>query len=233
MRKSILLALSLAAGIFTNASASDFFNTGAPETLFNIGVRAGINTSNMNVNKNVFDTWNCNSWGTGVDLGVVADINFKDYLSIQPGFFYESRSGKYAYVSRDAVTPEGTDYLTQFGKIRDYNFLVPIMACVHFNLGSEVRWNLEFGPYFQFVLKNKLDSDAVYPLYQVQDALPVGYKEITPTKFDFGFKFGTSLKVLQHYLIGVHYQAGVLKPWSEGALGGRRKAWVFSVGYDF
>lgn len=233
MRKNLILALALGMVAVLPASAVKFFDKSSAAELFNIGVRAGINTSNTTISKNVYDKWNCNAWGTGVDLGVVADLNFKNYLSVQPGFFFESRSGKYNYVSTMSVSEAGTEYMTQFGNLRSYNFVVPVMGCVHFNLSDDVRWNVEFGPYFRFILKNKVNDELVYPVYAASDALPTEYMTAHPSKFDFGFKFGTSLKVLGHYLVGVHYEGGALKPWTNGDLGGRYKAWVFSVGYDF
>ena len=232
--KKVILSLSAAMlASFTSVSAADFFNNAPAESLFYVGLRAGVNTSNVTVNRGVFDTWNNNSWGTGIDVGAVASINFRDYLSIEPGIFFESRSGKYDYLSRTAVTTDGTEYLTQYGNIHSYSFIIPILASVHFNISDDIRWNVDFGPYFQIILKNSIKGDAIYPLYSADDALPVSYAPMTPTSFDFGFKFGTSLKFLDHYLVGVHYQAGALKPWDNGNLGGRRKCWVFSVGYDF
>lgn len=232
MRKSII-TFCLAMASTASLPAADFFNTGAPDNLFNIGLRAGVNTTNVTINKDVFDTWSSNAWGVGGNVGVVADINFRDYISVQPGFFFETRSSKYTYISRTSISTEGTEYLSQFGNIHAYNFTIPILGCVHFNLSDDIRWNVEFGPYFQIVLKNKVSGQINYPLYSASDALPQNYARTTPTKFDFGFKIGSSLKVLDHYLVGFHYEAGCLKPWDNGSLGGRRKGWVFSLGYDF
>ena len=94
--KKLLLSLAVC-GATLSASAQDFFSTDDPETLFNLGVRVGINTSNRTLSNSIGNIWNINSWGTGFDAGVVADINFKNYISVQPGFFYESRSGSFVY----------------------------------------------------------------------------------------------------------------------------------------
>lgn len=224
--------LILATVFAGTAGAADFFDKSAPENLFNLGVRLGVNTSNKNVNKNVFDTWNCNSWGTGIDVGVVADLNFRNWLSIQPGFFYESRSGKYSYISTSSLALDGPEYFAQYGRLRSYNFTVPILCSVHFNISDDVRWNVEAGPYLQFILKNSVSGDFSFPIYGENSALPITYSPINPSKFDFGLKFGSSLKILNHYLVGIHYEAGWLKPWKNANIGGRNKCWVFSIGYD-
>lgn len=248
MRK--ILCLLAATAITAGAQASDFFDTGRPASLFDLGVQIGVNTSNRTVNKEIFNLWNNNSWGTGFDLGVTADINFRDYISLQPGFFFESRSGSYAYAFNyinEALEPSE---LSQFGKVRSYNFTIPIMASVHFNVTDDLRWNVEIGPYFQIVLKNAKGSGFMYDSdmnftttdpevkpVRAEDnnsaANPTKFMSSHADNFDFGFKFGTSLTLKRHYSIGVHYMAGCLDVWKEDALGGRNKAWVFTIGYTF
>lgn len=232
MRKSLILSVALAAISSLSASAQEFFDTSNPENLFNLGVRVGINTATRNINNDVFDAWSSNTWGIGFDAGVVADINFKDYISVQPGLFFESRSNKFTYCSTKAVTEAGTELMTQFGKDRSYNLMIPIMCSVHFNIAKNVRWNVEAGPYFDIILKNSLSNNILYPVYGAPNSLPSGFNAATPSKFDFGFKFGTSIKVYGHYLFGIHYEAGCLKPWKDSSIGGRNKAWTFTIGYD-
>ncbi|MDE6272484.1 MAG: PorT family protein, partial [Muribaculaceae bacterium] len=208
--------------------------TSAPEDLMTLGVRLGVNTSNRNVNNDVFNVWNCKSCGTGVDLGVVAELNFRNWISVQPGIFFESRSGKYNYVNLYGYDDNQSRILmTQFGRDRSYSFVIPIMAAAHFNVTDDIRWNVELGPYLQIVLKNKVNGDFSAPVYNDVNGLPVAYVPVNSTKCDFGLKMGSSLTLLDHYVVGVHYEAGMLKPWQDGKLGGRRKAWVFSIGYDF
>ena len=235
MRKTIITAavifgLCSAAG----ADAATFFDTSSAESLINLGVRLGVNTTTRNLNKEVFNVWNLNSWGTGVDVGAVVNINFRNYLTVQPGLFFESRSGKYSYVNIAGYDSEGVaENLVQYGNDRSYNFTVPIMACIHINDSEDNRWDLEAGPYFQFRLKNSVDGKFSYPVYSNPDANPANYVPIKASKFDFGMKFGSGLRILDHYLIAVHYEAGWLKPWSDSRLGGLDKGWVFSIGYDF
>lgn len=256
MKKTYCLLAATAVAI--GAQASDFFNTGRPESLFDLGVQIGVNTSNRTVNKEIFNLWNNNAWGTGFELGVTADINIRDYISLQPGFFFESRSGSYAYAFDYINEALEQKELSQFGKVRSYNFTIPLMASLHFNVTDDLRWNVEVGPYFQIVLKNAKGSGFMYdsemnitttdptvtPVRAEGDNTVAGEgngNAATSTKFvsahadnfDFGFKFGTSLTLKRHYSIGVHYMAGCLDVWKESALGGRNKAWVFTVGYTF
>ena len=230
MKKIILSAALLFAG-FGAAQAEDFFSTSDADQLFNLGVRVGVNTSNRTVKNTVANIWNVNSWGTGFDAGVVADINFKNYISIQPGFFYESRSGAFAYQSA-AYNDAGDPYVkTQVGKGREYLFTVPIVASVHFNIIDELRWNVDFGPYMQFKLKSTFDGKFSYPEPTLNGG--IGYfGDVKTSRFDLGFKMGTGLDIYKHYYVGVHYLAGLTHAWKLPS-GGKNKSWMFTVGYDF
>lgn len=212
------------------ASAADFFSTEQPESLFDIGLRAGVNTSNRNIHKNTFDIWNRNSWGTGFNIGAVVNLNFRDYISIQPGIFFDSRSGSWAYASS-----EGTDLnagaLTQFGKGRTYNINIPVLCAIHFNVTDNLRWNIEAGPYLQVKLKNDINGKFSYPA-RVSDH-DTEYATASLRTCDFGFKFGSSLDILYHYNVGIHYLAGCLDVWNPSFLGGRNKEWSFTIGYNF
>lgn len=215
-----------------SASAIDFFDKSTPRDLFNVGVRLGVNTSNRTVNKNIFDLWSSNSWGTGLDLGAVVNINFREYISVQPGFFFESRSGQYAYVSTIQGATSGDDVLNQYGSTRSYNFTIPVVVSVHLNVTDNLRWSIEAGPYLQWIMKNTVNDKFTYQSLTTapgDDGLSKG----KASNFDFGFKFGTTLDILRHYNVGVHYMAGWLHAWKASELGGHNKAWVFTIGYNF
>lgn len=231
MQRPFVIFSAVAASLsFYPASASDFFSTAVPEQPFSLGVRVGLNTSNRTVDKDVFNLWNSNSWGTGFDAGVVADINIRDYIAIQPGFFYQSRSGNFTY--SDLLMPSENTQLqnTQFGHTRSYHFNIPILASLRFNVTDDVRWSVDFGPYLDFRLGSSETQKIMHISYNPADP---GYVEAKKNTFDFGIKIGTGLNILHHYYVGVHYMAGALDVWKTPELGGRNKCWQFTVGYDF
>lgn len=233
-----IASAALAAASALSVSAADFFDTSAPETLFDLGVRIGVNTSNRTVDDGVFTDWNRNAWGTGFDLGAVADINIRDYLAIQPGFFFQTRSGDHAYVTR---IPGANDAeFAQVGHSRRYTLNVPVLASFRFNVTDNLRWSVDAGPYVSWIIGHKDDNVLYYPAVP-QDviisgidssALPVS-KNMNSRSFDFGFKFGTGITVMQHYYFGIHYMAGCLDVWKDSRLGGVNKCWTFSLGYNF
>lgn len=225
--KKILASMALALFASAPAFADDFFSTDDPDQLFNVGVRVGLNTSNRTVSGSMAGVWNQNSWGTGFDAGFVADINIKNYISIQPGFFYESRSGAFAYESPSY----GGSNLVQFGKGREYLFSVPIVGSLHFNVLDDLRWNVDFGPYFQFKLKSTFDHKFEYPY--AYDGGIVYLDNVKTSRVDVGLKMGMGLELFKHYSVNVHYLAGLCNPWYPGELGGHNKAWLFTLGYTF
>lgn len=240
MKQRFITLVAAALATVSSAFAADFFSTGKCERLMGFGARIGVNTSNRTLGKNAFpECYHHESWGTGFDIGVVADLNIRDYLAIQPGFFFESRNGSYTLMGDAEGSGVGTPgvRMAQGGDRSSYNFTIPVMAVVRFNVADNVRWNVEAGPYVAFVLDSELknksfvtEGEGTYePLFSQKGA-----------SVDFGFKMGTSLQLFGHYYVGAHYMAGCVPAWKEydfnnitKKFGGCTKAWVFSIGYDF
>lgn len=222
MKKFILSSLCVFLSLA--ASASDFFSTAAPDKFFGIGVRLGFNTSNSTIGKGP-DLWNHSSWGTGFDAGVVADIAFRDFLTIQPGFFYESRSSSYTYI----WSRPGSQQEVVVGHALNYTFQVPVIASVRFNVTDNVRWSLDIGPTFSFGIGKSDKGKYFLPTEFTYDE---GYYK-NRHKFEVGLKMGTGLTIRKHYYLGVHYVAGMRDVYKVDGLGGRNKTWTFTLGYDF
>lgn len=239
LMKHFAIGLLMLAGTAAAAQASDFFSTEPAEEFITYGARIGVNTANRTLSSDAFPAcYHNESWGTGFDLGGVVNFNFLDCVSVQPGLFFESRSGRNVIMgtaSGSGLHDDGSE-IAQAGKHNSYSLVIPVVGVAHFNVADEVRWNLDFGPYVAFTLgssmKNKryiIDGDATQALFRQK-----------PAGADFGFKFGTSIDILNHYNIGVHYMAGCTRAWQNRELenltksyGGHTKAWVFTVGYNF
>lgn len=237
IRNYLLSALLIA--VSGSASASDFFSTEKSDRVFSLGIRAGVNTSNRTVASKSMEGYNVQSWGTGTDLGIVADLNIREYISIQPGIFFESRSGNYTFVTPFSDA-EDVNYVTQAGHLRSYALTIPVLASFHFNITDDIRWDVDFGPYLSVVLGSDLSDKALTSTYGSPTPVTPVFSQ-KPAGTDFGLKMGTGLRILGHYYVGVHYQAGMTGAWKDLRIddhntfsyGGRTKAWVFSIGYDF
>lgn len=213
-----------------NIKSEGVLNTSTPDQLFSLGVRIGFNTSNKTFANTPSTLYNNNSWGTGFNLGVVANLNFKEYLSIQPGLFFESRSGNYTYLYWY------NDYFGEYqehwamGHQRSYNVTVPVMAIVKFKLSENLKTSVELGPYFQYIFK--YDASLLTVPYQVPQTTTFATYLAEPRSVDGGLKMGAGIQFLKHYYLGVHYLAGFCNAWRLPE-GGKKKEWTFTVGYDF
>lgn len=229
--RRILAAVTVALFPFVSV-ASDIISTGTPERLFNLGVRVGVNSSNRTFNKDYFQQWNVNSWGTGFDAGVVLNLNMREFFTIQPGFFFESRTGYYSY-SQDLIDLDGkNDTFTQLGHLKTYSFIVPVMFSFRLNVAGNLKWILEAGPYAQFKLHSS-DSDDIQVISR-NPSLNVSDVQVAKSNFtDFGAKLGTGIMLNNRYSFSIHYLAGFCDVWKRPFEGGKNKAWTFTLGYDF
>jgi len=227
----ILSSLAIIAAT-SSVSASDFVSTEPAERLFNFGVRLGVNASNRTFSKDYFNTYNVNSWGTGIDAGIVLNLNMRDFFSIQPGFFFESRTGNYSYVQDYINQNNENDNFSQIGHVRTYNFVVPVMLSFRFNIADNLKWLVEAGPYAQFKLHSS-DSDKIEVISQSSPSMPVAIETAKSNFTDFGAKIGTGIMVNDHYSFSIHYLAGMSNVWKAPFEGGKNKAWTFTLGYDF
>lgn len=244
--KRIATAFILAC-MASSVNAEDFFSTKESDTFLDFGVRVGVNTSNRTIGKEAYTGYNHEGWGTGFDLGVVADINIRNYLSIQPGIFFESRSNSYTLITNIPINDNSWTMLTQAGNFNSYHFTIPIMGCMHFNITDDLRWDVEAGPYISLRLGSKLKNKVCN--YNPDPSIGNGTAEdrFADNVFrqkskgcDFGIKMGTGLTLFKHYSFAVHYLAGCTHAWKDlkyenlrYSYGGLSKEWTFTLGYNF
>ena len=231
---SLLLLLALVTAPFSRAA--DFFSTEPSEDLFTFGVRLGINTSNRTVSLDNDFGYNVQGWGTGFDIGAVADINIRDYISIQPGLYFESRSNTYTFIQPYLVSGGDEEHAIQAGTFNSYSLVIPVLANIHFNITDDVRWNVAAGPYVAFKLGSKLKNKVNLNTNFLEGRPLPGNEFIEkPAGCDFGLKLGTGIEVFRRYSLNIEYMAGMRHAWQNKFTdyGGRTKAWVFTLGYSF
>lgn len=232
MKKFLAACLVISSlSTFSPAKAQEFFDKSDAEQFFSFGARVGFNTSNRSFAQGKYVNQVCTAWGTGFQAGVIANLNFKEYLSIQPGLFFESRSGN-LFNFADYLYQDLTLSYYEKDHQRAYYFTIPVVGVVSFNLSEQIKWKVEFGPYVQFRLKETGSQDKVELFYINPLDLSYYPEKAKNRSFDAGLKIGTGLQVYDHYYIGMHYLAGLCNAWSDPS-GGKNKSWQFSIGYDF
>lgn len=231
MIKKIIIASMLLMG-YATSYASNLLDTTPADKLFNLGVRIGVNSSNRTFPTEKFTTWNVNSWGTGFDAGVVVNLNMRKFFSIQPGAFFQSRSGHYAYTEAYVNNNNEEDFLTQLGRVRTYNLVIPVMLSFKLSVSDNFRWLVEAGPYLQVKL-HASDSNKIQVIDQPTPTSALDWEYAKSNFADFGLKFGTGIQYKDHYSFAIHYMAGFCDVWKSPVEGGLNKAWTFTLGYDF
>ncbi len=222
----------LAVAFATSASAQEFFSKEEPTRLFDIGLRLGVNASNRTFPKRAFNQWNVNSWGTGIDAGCVVNLNIRDYISIQPGLFVETRSGNYAYAHVYYDSKHEEEDLSQLGHDRSVNVTVPILASFKFNIAENLRLIAEAGPYVQYFFHDSAKGKVQVIQTQSKPSDPIVVKVAKPESFDVGLKVGGGISFQRRYSFFIHYLAGGTKAWKEPIKGALNKEWMFTIGYD-
>lgn len=230
IRIILLLIIMSVCGFGTKAQ--EFMSAEAPAEIITIGFRAGVNSSIRTFGKDYFRKWNVDSWGSGIDLGFVLDLNMRDFFSIQPGIFFESRSGSYAYATNYYDYLERSQDFTQMGRYRTYSMVVPVMFSFHFNLSQSVRWTAEAGPYGQLWLHSTDKDKIIVPNLQLTPSTVLHPNVAKARIGDAGLKIGSGLTLNRKYSFYIHYLGGFRKAWRYPHLGGRNKAWTFTVGYE-
>lgn len=221
-RVIVLVAVAFLAAFGAHAQ---FFDTSKPEQFFRLGVRVGVNMSNVSAGGNNFDSDSHDSWGTGFDAGIVADISFRDWFALQPGIFYQSRSNNYTH-----ITGVGADQNIAVGHTLYYSFYIPVMFTARFNVTESLRWSLEAGPYLSFGVGHNDTGLKVAPAPEAY--FDRGYFDCHKRN-NIGLKMGTGLELDAHYYLGIHYMAGFGNAWKTFGCNGHNKAWTFTLGYNF
>ncbi|WP_305386190.1 porin family protein, partial [uncultured Muribaculum sp.] len=207
MTKTIsrLFAALLLIGISVSSQAQTLIDYGVPAKLFQVGVRAGFNTSNLTTNyDDAFQDikWNHNQWKGGFSAGMVVDINLRNFFTIQPGIFLDTRKSTYHYLVNSDNVLKAID-----GQLTGNYIRIPILASLRLGVAELAQVQIDFGPYFAwgFGGANK------YTVYGTSDTEPTapqvigrdfksdcfGDKGMVQT-YDWGLKMGLGVLVMQH-----------------------------------
>lgn len=235
----VLVACASIAGAQLRIDISD------AERPFNVGVRMGLNTSNLSSNQlDLVPDLHSTSvdWKAGFTGGVVIDIIMRNFFALQPGFFFETRSCSFSHVQQ--IGDPARLQLMEGTQSSSY-FKIPILASFRVLVTDDLEWQMDFGPYFSFGLGGNEKYTYVSPGndYHGREFKRdyFGDKGFVRS-YDWGFKMGMGLSVMKHYYVGIHYEAGcrnVLLPNAYNpepvlyGLKGHNKAWDFTIGYTF
>ena len=231
MKKLLILLIGLVVmANFGEIKAQPLLDPSDPAKFVTFSARLGFNTSNRTFPSGHYNLWNKDSWGTGINVGGMANLNFKEYLTVQPGIFLESRSGDYAYLTEYLDFFEAGDNYYEMGHLSSFCVTVPVMGVFKLNIAEKIKCTAELGPYFQFIVSEKGQNN-VTVLYRLPSSTGYSQYKAQQRKYDIGVKMGGGLLFYDHYYIGVHYLAGACNAWTLPS-GGKNKSWMFTIGYE-
>lgn len=231
--------LFLAGSACFNAKAAGFIDMRAPDRFIVAGARVGMNISTLTFSPDYFNLENTANWDKGALIGAVADIYIRNFVSLQPGFFFDIRKSGYSVGSSHYIphlnAEERFEYreIYQWGDITTCNLLFPSLIRFHFNPGKNVTWNPAVGPYYNIRLSMSGAPKAYHT--HVEETGGYYFKESNGpwNRAELGIMAGMGFTFFRHYSISAYYLVGLRNAWSMKGWGGRNKAWTFMIGYNF
>ncbi len=212
-----------------------------------IGVRAGLNTSNISETRvsDGLSTALRSNWKCGFLVGAVVDIPMTHKFYLQPGFFFNHRTNEYATASASKQEAGGEEIpVATFaeGHVTTNWFHIPMLVSYRVGLFDALEVQADFGPYLSY----GLEGNDTYSLQEFIDGeAAMESPEISRPSFgkpdgqyfriDWGFKLGAGIKVLDHYYVGAHYLIGARNLARNRQLlsDAQSHQWQFVIGYDF
>lgn len=231
--------------------AASGFAASAQTMPVRVGVRAGINTSNIAETRTGADAvtgLQKSAWKTGLQAGAVVDIPMTSFLAIQPGFFFDLRRSSYTTMSEHHYVPapgdpEATMARRTSGTVTTGWFHVPVLFSFRYSPHSKLQLQADFGPYLSAGIGGR-DS---YTVTDFSGDIPAtvesprikqncfGKGDARYFRADWGFKMGIGVEICRHYYIGAHYLAGARNIARNKAVVSKSdtREWQFSLGYNF
>ena len=190
------LAIILCSSVFVAAQEQQ--TSGESSLRPKLGVKGGVNLSNMFVNE-VSDE----NMKVGINLGVFAKLPLATGFSIQPELLYSSKGAKETY--NNFIEGEG-EYRFNLNYIE-----LPVLAV--FNLGK--NFNIHAGPYIAYLASvNIKDMEDDGTIDEIAELNAENFNRI-----DYGLSGGLGIDI-QNFSIGARYNYGLREIGKSGSLSG-------------
>lgn len=185
-----------------------------------VGVKAGLNLSNMLV-KDDDDTYSDDlKMKPGLHLGVTAEIPLDEMISFETGLFFTQKGYKY----EQSFMGETVDIQLNLNYLE-----IPLQGKATFDVGGAQIYGL-FGPYVGFGLSGK------YKYNDDDDDVEWGSDEDESDykRLDFGVTVGAGVQV-DAFAFGLSYGLGLanISPYSDGGFREKNRVLGISVAYRF
>ncbi|MDR1023742.1 MAG: PorT family protein [Prevotellaceae bacterium] len=213
MRKKLLLAAALIAGVASGAAAQEPIK---------FGVRAGLNVDNMSKDMELDSK-------IGFHLGAFADVPLQklaptapEWLYGQVGLFLSTKGGK---------NEEKKGAKTYTYAVSMYYIEIPITASAKFTLTDDINLRLNFGPNLGFGVSGTYEHPDYSDPDKQAETKVFDKKGMDGSSFRFGLDFGGGIEYKQIY-VGLNYDLGLTNIF-DGKGDSKVSSFGISVGYKF
>lgn len=187
-------------------TSTSFFSTEKSDQSIVLGIRTGVNFSNMSIKYDGFSK--SFSSRTAFNVGVSADIPLVESMYIQSGLYFSSKGCKDEDVK---VTPM---YLE-----------IPLLASYRYNFSRSAQLQFNFGPYFGCGVGGKIKDD--------DSSIDFFGNDGEFKRFDAGLQIGAGMTFSKIYL-GFAYQFGMANLYADDDDEScKNKNFMINVGYNF
>lgn len=224
--KKLLLILAFAA-FAVNASAqraigrsSAFWSAAKPDRAVILGIRAGVNISNVSVSEGSgFDS------KVGFNVGVSADFPIVESFYFQSGLYFSMKGAQNTYEDYydDDVVKESWN---------PYYLEIPLLASYRFNFSERTQLQINTGPYLAVGLGGKFkETFKEYP--EDNDSWSFFGKDSNIKRFDFGWQVGAGITISRIY-VGFNYGFGFVNMLKESNdYSWKNSVFSVNVGFNF
>lgn len=166
---------------------------------FTFGVKGGLNLSMWTIDES--------SLKPGFHIGGFANIQFNEYLAIQPELMYSMMGNKFSYENTMELMGK-EQYINATITTTSHNIVVPIM--VQFMPIPALK--IEVGPQFGFNVKmsgkNKLEINTTL-FGENNSEVKEDYDTDLYNLFEFGISAGLSYDITKNIIVGARYNYGI------------------------
>lgn len=120
--------------LISNVSAQKYWDASRPDHRFTFGIRAG-----GNISKYYEENHNDPQFATGLQAGLVSDINIIRSLSVTTGVFY---------IQKKAKIEIGVSNQSVVGIINNAYFEIPLLLSYRIALSDAAHFQFNTGPYY-------------------------------------------------------------------------------------
>jgi hypothetical protein len=171
---------------------------------FNLGVKAGVNLSNLAFSGTGYNLGNQNT--TGFHAGLIADIGFQQF-SIQPGLFFITKGTKSTYsIENNSEQNAGTETLKT-----TLNYLeLPINLLYKIQVAPIAKVYLGGGPYLGYGLSasnEEFTTPASGPTSHSSLSFGGGFPHYRNP--DYGVNFIAGIEMAKRFTIDLNYSVGL------------------------